>query len=308
MSITVLGSYIHAHCLGVHGLPQSGESMMADCLWSDFGGKGLNLALGLNQLGVDVYTLLAVGVDAEAQGLQAYLKTVGLNTDGLTIVDDRSGFGVGLVSSHGENMIVIYPGANHLLNAQHIYQATARIQASQLVCAQFELLDEPIMAAFTLAKQAGVKTLLNPSPWRAIPSELLGLTDILVLNYTEAVAFFNLDIKQIIDWQAVLTQYIWQGELVIVTLGEQGCVAHHAQYGYCAQTAWTIQQVDATGAGDAFTVGLMYALMHNQILAEALSWANACGAIVASQRGVAEVLPDVATLEAFVNSVRSNVK
>jgi ribokinase len=61
MSITVLGSYIHAHCLGVHGLPQSGESMMADCLWSDFGGKGLNLALGLNQLGVDVYTLLAVG-------------------------------------------------------------------------------------------------------------------------------------------------------------------------------------------------------------------------------------------------------
>ena len=164
------------------------------------------------------------------------------------------------------------------------------------------------MAAFTLAKQAGVKTLLNPSPWRAIPSELLGLTDILVLNYTEAVAFFNLDIKQIIDWQAVLTQYIGQGELVIVTLGEQGCVAYHAQYGYCAQAAWTIQQVDATGAGDAFTVGLMYALMHNQTLAETLSWANACGAIVASQRGVAEVLPDVATLEAFVNSVRSNVK
>jgi ribokinase len=306
MLITVLGSYIHAHCLCVNTLPQAGESIAAQALWSDFGGKGLNLALGLNKLGLDVHMLLAVGEDAEAQGLQAYLQAVGLNTDGLSIVNDRSGFGVGLVTGTGENVIAVYAGANHLLNQQHIQQAVAKIQQSYLVCAQFEILDEPILAAFCIAKQAGVKTLLNPSPWRIIDAALLALTDILILNASEASRFFNANPQTVSEWQALLHGIAWQGELLIVTLGELGCLAYSHTQICLYQPAWHIHQVDATGAGDAFTVGLIYALSQNQSLPQALSLANACGALVASQQGVAQALPTTEQVYAFMNSTDLN--
>jgi ribokinase len=308
MPITVLGSYIHAHCLGIDSLPQLGDSISAQSLWSDFGGKGLNLALGLHKLGLNVNMLLAVGKDAEGQGLHLYLQTQGLATQGLITVAGRSGFGVGLISSTGENVIIIYPGANYLLSAQHVQQAAASLQQSRLVCAQFEILDEPILEAFRFAQQAGIKTLLNPSPWRVISPALLALTNILVLNRTEAAQFFDLDLRHTIDWQTVLPNGAWQGELLVVTLGAQGCVAYHATHGYHTCPAWPIQQMDATGAGDAFTVGLMYALTQGQTLAQALTLATACGAIVASQRGVAQALPDSARLQVFMRSLDSNAR
>lgn len=51
MSTLVLGSYVQANCLQVPTLPNAGQSLLADRYWSEHGGKGLNVGVGLKRLG-----------------------------------------------------------------------------------------------------------------------------------------------------------------------------------------------------------------------------------------------------------------
>lgn len=307
MRIFVLGSYVKAHCLGVEQLPVLGQSVHAQTLWVEHGGKGLNLAVGMHRLGAQVDLLLAVGADAS--GLLHYLNDEGLATQWLVRAGEASGFGVGFVAAGGENFLAVYPGANALLDAGHVMQASAALAAADLVCAQFEIPDAPILAAFRLAHEQGINTLLNPSPWRVPDAELLALTDILIVNEAEAAMWLGLTDPAALspaDWVAGLPGWAkqrstWQGELLVVTLAGRGCVAWYYD-SVVYQPAYSVAAIDATGAGDAFSAGLAVALAQRQRISEALRLANACGAWVASKQGVLPILPTTAEITAFIAS------
>ena len=66
-----------------------GESITATGLCIEHGGKGLNLAVALHRMDVSVETLIAVGADAAADGLIAFMQEQGLSTSGI-IRTDRS--------------------------------------------------------------------------------------------------------------------------------------------------------------------------------------------------------------------------
>jgi ribokinase len=313
MSIGVLGSYVNANCLQVQRLPMCGESMLAEQWWAEVGGKGLNLAVGMHRLGLVTHTLLAIGQDAAGDHLLAFLQAEGMDATGVIRTAQPSGFGVGLVTPAGQNLIVVYEGANAALNAQHVQHWFDDVACaeSQLVCAQFEIPDQPIVTAFRLARQQGVTTLLNPSPWRVLNAELFALTDILVVNETEAMGLLRLEASAPltpVQWCEQLEQFaeqarisgIWQGQLLVVTLAEQGCVA--LARGQCAvhAPAWSIIQQEPTGAGDAFAAGLAYAWVNAWSLAETLRFANACGAIVAASHGVLTALPSQQAVATFM--------
>lgn len=308
MRIFVLGSYVNANCLSVNNLPVAGESLSAQALWIEHGGKGLNLAVGIHRLGINVELLLAVGRDNAADGLLEFLKTEGVDTRWVIRTSEQSGFGVGFIASGGENFLAVYPGANALLNASHVAQSAAAIAAADLVCAQFEISEAPILAAFSHARKLGIRTLLNPSPWHLPAEELLALTDILVVNETEAALLLGLSAGGKFSpdyWLSglpVWTEHCaWQGELLIVTLGRQGCVAlKHGKVLY--QPAWKIASTDETGAGDAFTAGLAMALVSGDSLPTALKSANACGAWVAAHRGVLQALPTLSEITRFIKT------
>ena len=306
MNVFVLGSYIHAHSLFLEQLPQVGESLTANGLCIEHGGKGLNLAVALQRLGLNPQTVIAIGDDAAGHACVDYLQQQGMNTDGVIHTTAISGFGVGLVANDGSNVIAVYAGANAHLTAQHVQAAQPAITAASLVGAQLEIPDAPIIEAFRLARQAQVSTLLMLSPWRELPDTLLSLTDILVMNEVEAMQFFNCaDAPKhtVADWFARLMRLddlpMWQGKWLVVTLAERGCVAWEAgEIDY--HPAYTIDLVDPTGAGDAFSAGLAWTWTQGYALRAALTFANACGAMVAAQRGVLPALPTVAQVQAFM--------
>lgn len=303
MDVFVLGSYVNANCLSIKRLPVAGESLAATVRWVEHGGKGLNLAVGLHRLGVKLHLLLGIGDDMAGLDLLEWLCVEGLDTRWVLKVGSQSGFGVGLIATDGSNVIVIYPGANALLNASHVQAATSALIQSQLVCAQFEVMDAPILEAFQQARQHHVSTLLNPSPWRMPDSALLALTDILVVNETEAALLFGLEVGQersLPQWLLTLPQLGWQGKLLVVTLAARGCVAVQQGGQAIHQPAWSIVQVDATGAGDAFVAGLAYAWCKGQTLEAALAFANACGAMVAGRQGVLPALPTLERVAGFM--------
>ena len=88
---------------------------------------------------------------------------------------------------------------------------------------------------------------------------------------------------------------------IVLTLGERGAFAASRDGQKVYHRAFSVRLRDPVGAGDAFTAGFLDALLNEQNLAEACRFANAAGALVASQEGATQPL-DRAQIEAFLRS------
>ncbi|EMS55548.1 hypothetical protein TRIUR3_16916 [Triticum urartu] len=86
-------------------------------------------------------------------------------------------------------------------------------------------------------------------------------------------------------------------KLMLITLGDQGCKYYTKDF-RGAVPSYKVQQVDTTGAGDAFIGSLLRkivqdpsALQDKTKLEGAIKFANACGAITATKKGAIPSLP-----------------
>lgn len=307
MRFFVLGSYMNANFLQMARLPIAGESMQAQGMWHEHGGKGLNLGIGLHHLGLSVKILLGIGHDDAGKAVLEVLEQEGMDTSAVMPLGPHSGYGVGFIDTHGENMLATFAGANAQMNAQHVLQHFGDMTEQDWVCAQFEAPEEAILAAFKLAQQTNAKTYLNPSPWYLPSRELLALTDVLVVNEIEAALMFGVTKAttwSADNWKKMLPDLIYQFEfdckLLLVTLGSNGVVGCINKSEILYHPAWPITQIDATGAGDAFSCGLLWGYAQGLPLAQILPFANACGALVAAAQDVLVALPRVDQVEQFI--------
>ncbi|MCP5459643.1 MAG: ribokinase [Gammaproteobacteria bacterium] len=309
MRVFVLGNYMNANFLFVDRLPVAGESLAATGHFQEHGGKGLNLAVGLHRLGVAVDLLMAVGQDEAGEAVTRRLTEEGIDTERVLALGPSSGYGVGFITAGGGNFLAAYLGANALLNREHVEQNHHLIARADWVVAQFEIPDSVILHAFRWARHYGKSTYLNPSPWRGMDDELLALTDVLVVNATEARLMFNQSDRDTLtrdEWLESLPtlskEMGWKGKLLVVTLAEAGCVAIDETGEVLIQPAYPVHQVDATGAGDAFGAGLVWSLLRGLPVSEALRIANVCGALVAARQGIFDGLPRQIELAALMTA------
>ncbi len=311
MRAFVLGNYINANFLVVDRLPQEGESLAATSYRQEHGGKGLNLAMALKRLGVEVNLMMAVGPDLAGEAVTQRVAAEGIDTAGVLTLGAASGFGVGFIAPDGRNFLAVHLGANALLTPDHVQAARGALAEADWVLAHFEIPETVSLEAFRMARRQGKQTYLNPSPWHAPDPELMALTDVLVVNATEAALMFdqpNLADLSRDGWTtrlpALASGAQWRGTLLVVTLADAGCVALDGAGRAMSHPAYPIRQVDATGSGDAFGSGLVWSLMCRQALFEALRVANACGALLAAREGVLDNLPTRARVEEFMASDR----
>jgi ribokinase len=305
-SLFVLGSFVVACSAKVAHLPQPGESLRAEAFTVEAGGKGFNLALGAFRLGANVDGIFAIGTDLFSQLAEVSFAQAGLPAGMLRRKGDRTGSGIGFTDAAGENCLAVYPGSNLLLAAQDIHLVAQAVQKAGLVVAQFEIGDEPILEAFSLARRAGITTLLNPSPYRPIKPDILKDTSILVLNQVEAACLagtlgFDEGDCGPDSFERVAAVLLEQGlETVVVTLGGSGAIAFQRNGEPLRQPSFPVEVLDTLGAGDAFTAGLSTSLTHGRGLAESLRIAAACGAIVCTRIGVFGALPHRTELDSFL--------
>lgn len=296
--IFVVGSFVAACSVKVAKLPAPGETLRADSFILEAGGKGLNHAVGARRLGADVDGLIAVGDDFAAHLAQQALASADLPARMLVPKEGPSGGGVGFVDACGENSIAVFSGANAHLSAADIDRSLERVRAADVVTAQFEVDDAPILTAFAAARRAGAMTLLNPSPYRPIDPEILSDTDYLIMNAPEFRAYVGQSGNGPID--SLLRGCAPAGPMgVVVTDGAHGAWACRDS-GMQHVPAFMIEAIDSIGAGDAFLAGLAVALGSGRSLAHALVRASACGAITASRSGVLAALPNKKELAGFL--------
>ncbi len=307
--IFVLGSFVLSCSAKVPRFPQDGESLAAEIVTIEPGGKGFNIAVAARRLGARVDGLLAVGDDLPSAFAEPALTSAGLPQAMLLRLPGRTGSGVGFTDGRGETRIAVDAGVNRAISAAHVRTASERIAASAMVTAQFEIADEPIREAFALARRAGIPTLLNPSPFRPVTPDILATTSILIVNETEAAALarslaIGADGPVLPDGFARHLGPALLGlgpELVVLTRGAEGALAL-TRDGVTAQPALQVTSVDSLGAGDAFAAALAVALAEGRALGDAMGWAAAAGALTTTRTGVFDALPWRKELESLVSA------
>lgn len=312
--IFIVGSFVVACTVKVARLPRPGESLDATGFVVEPGGKGFNLAVTAHRLGARVDGVFAIGRDPFSDLALAAFRRAGLSTDMIGRHDTSTGAGVGFIDARGENCLAVHLGANACLSAADIRRVADSVSGAALVMATFESPDAPILAAFTLAREAGRPTLLNPSPHRPMDPEIRARTTILVVNEVEAAALGSdlgtdasgteaaPDIARMVDaYRPVAERLMADGpEMVVVTLGAAGAVAFRRGHAPLHQAAIPVETVDTIGAGDAFAAGLAAGLVRDRPFAECLLRAAACGAIATRTFGAFDAFPTDQELEAFL--------
>ncbi|WP_306226684.1 PfkB family carbohydrate kinase [Bosea beijingensis] len=297
--IFVLGSFVVACSAKVARFPRPGESLAAETVTIEPGGKGLNQAIMARRLGAAVDGLLAVGDDLAATFAPPALERAGLPPSMLVRLAGSTGSGIGFTDAGGETCLAVASGANLALTAGHVQERAQAIADAALVMAQFEISDAPIEAAFRLARQAGVPTLLNPSPYRAIPAAILALTSILIINETEArglATALALEPDGPTEPKRFARELgpalLERGpRLVVLTRGAAGALAITPNAPLVMQAGFPVEAIDSLGAGDAFATTLGVHLAMGRSLPDALRDAAAAGALTTTRHGVFDALP-----------------
>ncbi len=302
--VFVLGNFVQACCWSVPRLPNPGETLVASAVHIEPGGKGLNVAICLQRLGLSVSTLIGCGKDAAGVELLALLAKEGVGAQHVHQFTAASGWGSGWIAADGQNAIAVYPGANLSLSTEQVELARVDIAAASVVYGQFETSMVAVEAAFKHAHSERVMTVLNPSPWQPVSAELRLSTHTIIVNETEAKGILGLSSSLQGLPQACCAQIasklgqLWTEwpsvERMIVTLGESGCLGFERQDKSVAMhvSAPKILAVDTVGAGDAFSSGFCAAIASGEDLETSLRWGNLCGAHLASKSGVLGALPD----------------
>ncbi len=265
VELTVVGSINLDLVAKVERLPRPGETLSGATLERIPGGKGANQAVAAARLGASVRMVGCIGRDANAADALTGLRAAGVEL-ALREVDAPTGIAVILVADDGENQIVVVPGANAEVGG---------FSAPGNVLCQLEIPDSALREA---RLQAGWLC-VNAAPARPLVVD----AELVVANRYEA-------------------EVIGDQPLLALTLGEEGAVLLEHGREVARATPPTVDALDGTAAGDAFTASLVVSLLEGRDREEALRRACAAGAIAVSRFGAQPSLPTADEVDAILRA------
>jgi ribokinase len=263
--LTVVGSINLDLEARVERLPRPGETLSGATLERIPGGKGANQAVGAARLGAHVRMVGCVGRDAYAEEALAGLREAVVDLE-IREVDAPTGIAIIFVAADGENVIVVVPGANAEVGG---------FAARGSILCQLEIPD----AAVREARAQADWLCINAAPARELPVS----ADLVVANRYEA-------------------DVIGEQRLLAVTLGEDGAILLEEGKEVARARPPTVNAVDGTAAGDAFTACLVVSLLEGREPEDGLRRACAAGAIAASRFGAQPSLPTADEVDAILRA------
>jgi sugar/nucleoside kinase (ribokinase family) len=276
-------------------MPAEGGKVTADSYEVHPGGVAGNVLTQCARLGVPCGWLGKIGTDPAGKTVVDEFEKEGIDYSHAEIIQDAfSMFTWIMVSRSGERTIIMYPNILNEFTAEDVaekhadYIRSAKIFQGE-ACA---LKLAPVLEAMKIAKEAGVKTVLDidvlPSHFiedvhlgtRKELEQVLELTDVLVPCKAAAAELLGTD-----DLKSNISKLMDFGpKTVAITLGEEGCVIADEKE-TIPIPGYKVPVKDTTGAGDAFHGGLIYSLLQGYPKEKIGAFANACGALCCTQVG-----------------------
>ena len=302
--VVVIGSLNVDYTTAVPSIPQPGETVLGGDVRTFMGGKGLNQAIAASRAGASVAMVGRIGNDDGGRRLRDRLRSDGVD-DSWIGVDDRSPSGAAFITvdRNSENAIVVSPGANATLTADHVNAAVGAVERASVVLMQLEV---PMAAVEAAVRAATGTVIVNPAPAPAepLPTAVLEQTSILIPNRSELAALTGHRLAGAGDDLAgsaamLLAEQGRDGAQIVVTLGSDGVLLID-RTGTRRFAARPVTAVDTTGAGDCFCGNLAARLAAGQSMPNAITWATTAAAISVTRAGASDSMPTAADVTAVL--------
>jgi ribokinase len=155
-----------------------------------------------------------------------------------------------------------------------------------------------------LANKYKVPVIFNPAPYNEnYPREILPMVTYITPNETEAGYMAGVEITD--DESALLAAAKIKEtgvKTVIITLGNRGCLIYQQADDYSFITAFKVDAIDTTGAGDAFNGGFARAIEKGTELREAVRYASAVAAVSVTRFGTAPSMQKEKEVDDFLKN------
>ena len=288
-------------------LPQFGRLSLVDTVTFTPGGCAHNCASALARLGTAARLVGRIGPDPLGSAIVRLLEARGVITDGVALSPDiGTSTSLGFVAADGERAFVHTVGANGRIDAADLdWNAVAASRI--LFVGQFGLLgsfDDQVPAVLAEARRRGLRTALDTvwDPTGLLPAKVrpcLPHLDYFLPSHPEAEAITGLaDPPEIAAWL--------RGRgvgVVVIKLGRAGCYVADADGGRIVP-GFEVEQVDATGAGDAWCAGFLRGLLEGGTAFEAARLGNAVGACCVQAVGAYDGIRSYADTRAFIGAAK----
>lgn len=287
--ILVVGSTNLDLDLSVARHPQPGETVVAYDLRRTPGGKGANQACSAALQGGDVRFVTAIGDDADGDRALEVLRTTRADLSGVRrVADVPTGLAVVSVDAHGENSIVVAPGANATWSPLAIRALELDVSEARLVITQGELPPVAVDELSDVCARQGTRLLLNLAPVIPVEPQTIRRADPLVVNEYEgrlALNFLDDSDPSTTDDEDVVRRLRAHGVAsVVMTRGARGALV--SEGGILTDVAApNVTAVDTTGAGDAFVGALAVSVARGESLADAAAAAVLVASAAVTRRG-----------------------
>ncbi len=281
--------------------PAVDGNVVATALSRSPGGVGANIAVGLARLGRRVILLGATGDDDSGAFLRARLAQAGVDTSALLIRPHTPTHSCFIaVDPYGARMIFGLPGTTTLETPEEINRAVIRQAGALHLGPAYE---EVALAAIAVARESGIFISYTPADvqWPQGPQAVLAIArhvDLWIVNRVEAAALTGANAP------ATALQHLlaWGYGPLLLTCGPEGVLIGD-RGGITALPAYPVNAVqNTTGAGDAFTAGVITGLQMQLPLEQAARLGMAVAALKLRQPGAQAGLP---TLEEALERVNT---
>lgn len=285
-NIMVIGSLNMDVVIRCQQLPLAGQTVLAESSTEFCGGKGANQAVAAAKAGGNVQMVGCVGNDAFASRLRGNLTDHCVDDSAVKDVSESaSGLAVICVDQAGQNSIVVVPGANHQVDEILLASVADQLAECDALLLQMEIPMPTVLAAIQMAREAGVRVILDPAPAPMMVPDQIFDVDLICPNESEASALVGHSVRSIDD--AAKAADILRGRganCVAITMGNRGAWLSTDEASELIP-AFAVDVLDTTAAGDAWVGAAAVWWCQTGNLKQAVSFANAAGALAASRKG-----------------------
>lgn len=267
---------------GLTHVPRAGELVLTHDCQLHLGGCAANVSIDLARLGIASRVVGSVGDDLFGRFVIEELSRQGVSTDDVSVVNEAPTSQTLVLNVRGEDRRFIHlVGANRCMTAAQIPE-THLADTRVLYVGGLFLLDamDPaaLSAVFRRAREQQVTTMLDvvtPGPGNYLDAlaRVLPEVDYFLPNEDEARQMTGLATPA---EQARVFRDLGARQ-VVITRGPLGCY-YEASNEVIEAESFSVDAVDGTGGGDAFTAGFISGLIEGAPIEETLARASALGA------------------------------
>jgi sugar/nucleoside kinase (ribokinase family) len=246
--------YLDLTFVGLNGVPLPGEEQWAEDLVVSPGGMA-NTAIGLARLGLSVAVVSPMGEDLAGQYLRGMLEAEGIACTGPRAT--RSAV-TAVLPINGDRALASFApvDADRADGLREVNARAAVLLVDHMACAPTGI---PVYV-LTSHAQVHAASLGNPTP--------ITRAHALMANTSEALALTGTN-----NPHAAVQALAKTVDTAVVTLGASGALAASGQT-LTHAAAPTVDVRDATGAGDLFAAGYIWADLLGHSLEDRLRWAT----------------------------------